>query len=89
MDVCKFKDSTSVLCFAYTCFFSRGECGPTAGAGLADAWMVKGILKRLFSCSQRRAKGGDSGIPSVAFPRRGWLHGVVVGGILSSRRPFS
>ena len=37
--------------------FSEVNSAPAAGTGLADAWTVKGMLKRLFSFSQRRAKG--------------------------------
>ena len=37
--------------------FSEVNSAPAAGTGLADAWTVKGILKRLFSFSQRRARG--------------------------------
>ena len=50
-----------VLCLLTHLFLSEVKSAPAAGAGLTGRLAVEGILKRLFSCSQQRAKGGVTG----------------------------
>ena len=73
-------DLTSFYVYLRIYFFSEVKSAPAAGAGLAGRLAVEGILKRLFSCSQRRAKGGLQGHSTcclsssrvAAWSRRWW-----------------
>ena len=89
MKIQECTDSTSVLYFAYAFIFLRGEFGPSSGGGARWCSDGGGDAQTPLQLQSMTGKGGYSGIPSVSLRRRGWLYGVIVGGIPSSRRPFS
>ena len=61
MEVHESTDLTSFYVFLRIYFLPEVKSAPAAGAGLAGRLAVEGILKRLFSCGQRRSKGGVTG----------------------------